>query len=1009
MTSDTDIFPSQETAPLTRALAQIGELQAALARETARRNAAQDRLAQALSAAGMVGIWDGDLPNQTVYTDENFARIYGTDPVQGARGHPSRYHFQFVHPEDAPAMTAKFEALLAGGGSEFISEHRIIRPDGGLRWVFTRGRLARDEAGTPLRFSGVSVDITERKQDEARQAFLMQVQDLLRSLTDPDDIMRAAAAALGRHLQASRIGYGRVDESGQLFKVVCAYAEGAEAVAGDFRIEGFGTQHLARLLRGETVIYDDVLADPRREPEVWERLGTRAHVSVPMRRDGQLRGTLFVSYRRPHAWTPDSVALIEAVAVQMWDAAERGRAEAELRDSETRMRIAMAAGGLGTWELSIPTGATIRSQRHDQIFGYETPPADWSPDIFLSHVAPEHRSMVAAGLAASMQTGRDWHVEFRAIRADGAERWLNIRAKALPGPDQKPARLLGIIADISERKLAEARLLESERLFRSFAQAMPHHVWTSRPDGVIDWFNDRVPEFSGLPMELLLGAHGWTNVVHPDDVAAVKENRKRMALGQPFDEEYRLRRADGVYRWFIRRAVPIRDEDGRIVRWLGTATDIHDQKMNESALAALNASLEAQIQDRTAELMAAEAALRQSQKMEAVGQLTGGIAHDFNNMLQGIAGALELMERRIGQGRAAEAARYVTAAREGVARAATLTHQLLAFSRRQALSPQRVDLNELIAGIAGLIQQTAGPAISLEQRLDHAGWQARCDPNQLENAILNLAINARDAMLPEPGRLLLETARKTLGPADIVGWDGAVPGEYVRITVTDSGTGMSGDVMEHAFEPFFTTKPAGQGTGLGLSQVYGFARQSNGVLVLQSRLGQGTSVHLYLPRDEAEPAPAALAAAAAPATAAPAASAPAASAPATAETAGARVLLVEDEAEIRVFATEMLRELGHQVAEARDGAAALKTLQADVLAGRKTDLLITDVGLPGNLNGRQLADAAREILPNLPVLVITGYAGGAPGQALPAGMTLLKKPFSGDQLADAVQAALVKK
>ncbi len=977
---------------MSRALARIRALETALESETARRNAAQDRLAQALCAAGVVGIWDGDVPNKVVYTDENFCRIYGTDPVAGARGLPSRYHFQFVHPEDAPGMVARFEALMAGG-DEFISEHRIIRPDGGLRWVFTRGRLTRAAGGAPLRFSGVSVDVTERKMAEARQAFLLQVQDALRTLNDPDEIMRAAAGTLGRYLQANRIGFGWVDEIGGVFRVLCAYADGAPAVNGEFPLNVFGATHHARLRRGETVIYDDVLAEAGGAPEVWKKLGTRAHISVPMLRDGELRGTLFGSYMAPHAWTPEEVALIEAVAARMWDAAERGRAEAELRDSETRTRIAMAAGGLGTWELNIATGATIRSPRHDAIFGYETKREDWSTEIFLSHVVPDHRASVAAGLAQAMETGEDWQTEFRFIRVDGAERWINVRAKALLGPGGKPARLMGVIADITERKQAEARLLESEKLFRSFAQAMPHHVWTSQPGGEIDWYNDRVTEYSGLPMDVLLGANGWHHVVHPDDVQRVRDNRKEMAHGQPFDVEYQLRRADGMYRWFIRRAVPIHDEDGRIVRWLGTATDIHDQKMNEAALAALNASLEAQIRDRTAELMAAEAALRQSQKMEAVGQLTGGIAHDFNNMLQGIAGALELMERRIGQGRAAEAARYVTAARDGVTRAAALTHQLLAFSRRQALSPKQVDLNELIAGISGLIQQTAGPAITVEKSLDHGSLTVVCDPNQLENAILNLAINARDAMQPKPGRLVLETAPKTLTAADVVGWDGAAPGDYVRVTVSDTGTGMSPDVLEHAFEPFFTTKPAGKGTGLGLSQVYGFARQSNGVLVLQSRVGEGTSVHLYLPCDDG---------AAAPAT--EAAPAP----PPAADAAGARVLLVEDEAEIRVFATEMLRELGHQVAEAQDGAAALQTLRAQLGDGRKTDLLITDVGLPGGMNGRQLAEAARNILPGLPVLVITGYAGGTPGQALPERMTLLKKPFSGDQLADAVQAALAK-
>jgi CheY-like chemotaxis protein len=386
--------------------------------------------------------------------------------------------------------------------------------------------------------------------------------------------------------------------------------------------------------------------------------------------------------------------------------------------------------------------------------------------------------------------------------------------------------------------------------------------------------------------------------------------------------------------------------------------------------------------------MAAEAALRQSQKMEAVGQLTGGIAHDFNNMLQGIAGAIELLERRIAQGRAAEIGRFAAAARDGVKRAANLTHQLLAFSRRQALAPKRVELPALIGGIAGLIQQTAGPAITFDLALQPDCWAAQCDPNQLENAILNLAINARDAMAPG-GRLTIATGHAALGAADVAGWEGAAPGDYVRLSVSDTGAGMSPDVLEHAFEPFFTTKPAGQGTGLGLSQVYGFARQSNGILVLESQVGQGTAVHLYLPRHVE----------AADILAPPAGDA-------TLPVAGSQgglVVLVEDEIAIRNFGAEVLREMGYAVLDAGDGASALKILRDCRQNARHVDLLVADVGLPGGLNGRQLADAAREIWPDLPTLLITGYAGGALAKALPPGMSLLTKPFTWRQLAGCVE------
>jgi len=983
MSGDIGIEPQ---ARLAEAEARIRVLEAALRGEAARRAEERDRMAQALDASGVVGIWDGDIPNRMVYADENFARIYGTDPGDAVRGMPSRYYFQFIHPEDAPAAVAKFEAVLAGE-AEYHNEHRIVRPDGEIRWVLARGRMERDEAGAAKRFSGVSVDITDRKEGEARQVFLLALQDRLRGLTEPAAILREAAAALGRHLGANRIGYGRVAADGRTVEVSCAYADGAPAVEGVFDVGAFGAAQLARLRRGETVVMDDVLADPGRNPAVWDRIGARAHVSVPLLRDGVYRGTLFVSYVRPRAWRREIVALIEAVAGRLWEAAERGRAEAVLRDSEERARIALEAGGFGAWEYDAASGATKRSARHDEIFGID-PAEGWGLERFLERVAVEDREEVRDAMAAAMTQGGQWRGEFRIARADGAQRWVEVRAKFVPGAAAAGGRMLGVVGDVTERRLAEDRLRASEAQFRSFAQAMPHHVWTTPPDGMLDWVNDRIVEYSGLPREAVLGT-GWAQMVHPEDLPGVLAQMvQARETVSAYEAEFRIRRADGMYRWFIGRALPIRGADGGVIRWLGTATDIDDQKMNAAALAALNASLEAQIQERTAELMATEAALRQSLKMEAVGQLTGGIAHDFNNLLQGIAGAIELMERRISQGRAAEAARYVAAARDGVSRAATLTHQLLAFSRRQALAPKRVDLDALIGGIGGLIQQTAGPGIKVARRLLHAGWCVRCDPNQLENAILNLAINARDAMLPhgEGGTLTVATARRSLEAAEVAGWDGAAPGHYVRVTVTDTGTGMSPDVLEHAFEPFFTTKPAGQGTGLGLSQVYGFARQSNGLLVLESAVGAGTSVHLYLPRDDE----------AAAAEAAPAAAGQAA-------VAGARVLLVEDEAEIRVFAAEMLRELGHVVTEAGDGAAGLLALRE---CHGTIDLLIADVGLPGGLNGRQLADAARELRPGLPVLVITGYAGGALEPKLPAGMGLLTKPFSGEQLAAAVAVAL---
>jgi len=378
-----------------------------------------------------------------------------------------------------------------------------------------------------------------------------------------------------------------------------------------------------------------------------------------------------------------------------------------------------------------------------------------------------------------------------------------------------------------------------------------------------------------------------------------------------------------------------------------------------------------------------EEALRQSQKMEAVGQLTGGIAHDFNNLLTGVLGSLEMLDLRLRQGRLDDLDRYTGTARSAAQRAAALTHRLLAFSRRQTLDPQPVALEQLVIGMEDLIQRSIGPQIVLERQADPALWLTHVDAPQLENALLNLCLNARDAM-PEGGRIriLLANARLNEG--------GTLPaGDYVRLSVGDTGSGMSEDIRARVFDPFFTTKPLGQGTGLGLSMVHGFVLQSGGSIQIDSAPGTGTWVHLCLPRHH-------------PAAVAATSHYPEQEPPLPGH--GETLLVVDDEPSIRALVTESLSAQGYQVLEAANGAAALELIQSGVAL----DLLVTDVGLPGTLNGRQLADAARSLRPELPVLFITGYAESqAIGDGdLAAGMRVLSKPFTLDTLERRVQLLL---
>ena len=402
------------------------------------------------------------------------------------------------------------------------------------------------------------------------------------------------------------------------------------------------------------------------------------------------------------------------------------------------------------------------------------------------------------------------------------------------------------------------------------------------------------------------------------------------------------------------------------------------------ALQAFAASLERQVEERAAELEAAKEQLRQSQKLEAVGQLTGGLAHDFNNLLAAISGSLELMRRRGAQARPADLERYIGVAQGATQRAAALTHRLLAFSRRQTLEPKLLSVNRLVRGMEELIRRTVGPAIEVEVIDMPNLWNVQVDASQFENALLNLCINARDAM-PDGGRLVIETANRTLDAKDAEAAE-LTPGAYVSMSVRDNGVGMPAEVAAMAFDPFFTTKPLGMGTGLGLSMIYGFAKQSGGRVSIDSKVGEGTTVCIELPRSEA---------------AAEEALAPAGASNAPRADRGETVLVVDDEASLRMLIVEVMQDLGYATLEAGNGTEALRWLRS----GRRIDLLVTDVGLPGGMNGRQVADAARGERPALNVLFVTGYAESAVlGQGtLDAGMHVMTKPFEMHALARRVK------
>jgi PAS domain S-box-containing protein len=471
-------------------------------------------------------------------------------------------------------------------------------------------------------------------------------------------------------------------------------------------------------------------------------------------------------------------------------------------------------------------------------------------------------------------------------------------------------------------------------------------------------------EILGWSEEELVGRTSeWME--HPDDRRRTRDEIEDLALGEPtLRFENRFRGKDGSYRWFSWTAVP----EGEMLYCV--ARDITTEREASDALAA------------------AEEALRQSQKMETVGQLTGGVAHDFNNLLQIVTGNLDILQRNLPAGEP-RLARAASAAMNGAQRAAVLTQRLLAFSRRQPLAPERTDANRLIAGMSDLLHRSLGETVEVEVVQGARIWPVEIDANQLENALLNLAINARDAM-PEGGKLTIETANTHLD-AHYTARDAEVrPGQYVLISVSDTGSGMSDETLAHAFEPFFTTKEVGRGTGLGLSMVYGFIKQSGGHVRIYSEAGQGTTVKIYLPRyfGDAGEAPAHVAAGVTPQG-----------------SQDETILVCEDDENVRAYTMDVLRELGYRVIEAGDGPAALAAIDAE--PGR-IDLLFTDVVLPRGMTGAVLAAEAQAKRPALKVLFTTGYARNAIVHhgRLDPGVQLLPKPFTYTDLAAKVRDLL---
>ncbi|MFS2049582.1 PAS domain-containing protein [Variovorax sp. Varisp41] len=793
-------------------------------------------------------------------------------------------------------------------------EHFYTWPSGRSAWIEMRAYPSGDGLAIFYR------DISERKSVEERERFLLKLSDTVRDLADPVAVTSAAAELLGRHLAVGRAGYGVVDATQKNVTVARDWSAGAlPSLAGESRVlDGFGPEVVAELKAGRTLVIADFRADARAGgayADTWESIGTRALVVVPLLRAGALRAVFYLHEAAPRPWMPNEIELAELTAERTWDAAERARVEARLRDS--RDRLAMETQ---TLEIINATGAQIAAELDLQ--------------KLVQHV-------VDAGVEL---TGASFGAFFYNVLDEAGERYM---LYSLSGADRAAFENFGM------------------------PRATPVFAPTFRGEGVIrsdDILADpryaQNPPNKGMP-------RGHLPVRSYLAVPVV--SRSGEVIG-------------GLFFGHVQTGMFSERSERVMVGLAAQAAIAIDNARLFDAVQHANTQLEERVKARTAELELAHERLHQSQKMEAVGQLTGGIAHDFNNMLAVVMGSLELLKRRMGDSDP-RAQRYTESAMDGARRAAVLTQRLLAFSRQQPLRPEAIDANKLVAGMSDLLRRALGAEVQLETVLAGGLWRAHADPNQLENVILNLAVNARDAM-PEGGRLTIETQNAHLDGHYATTHLGVPSGQYVMIAVTDTGMGMSEEVIAKAFDPFFTTKGVGKGTGLGLSQVYGFVKQTGGHVKIYSEVGHGTTVKVYLPRfagaggddpdaERADEVP-------------------------LGEMQEV-VLVVEDEPAVRQFSVDALTELGYRVLEADGAAAALRQLEAHP----EIALLFTDVVMP-EVNGARLAEEVRRRWPAVKILFTTGYTRNAVvhNGVLDAGVELIGKPFTLEALAVKVRQVL---
>jgi PAS domain S-box-containing protein len=941
-----------------------------------------------------------------------------------------------------PRMQDRAEALEAISARALINVP-ISEPNGVVALLYLNHAAPRPWSSDDLALISEVAERTrtavERRRaeravrdNEARLRFLDTLGKETARSRDADAILAVTTRMLGEYLGVSNCAYADMDPDQDGFTIRGDWAApGAMHILGHYCLADFGQRAVLELGAGQPlVIHDNLLELPPEEAAMFQSIGIGATICMPLVKEGRLTALMAIHHKGPHRWTAEEQALLAEVTERSWAHIERVRSDEAAREAAERMDLATRASNIGTWDYD-PANDILRwDARCKALFGL-SPDAQVSyQDAFLRGLHPDDRERTdrAVSQALNPLSPRSYDIEYRTVGIeDGIERWIAATGEAI-FDHGRAVRFVGTVLDISARKKSERHLqilndtgaaVARERDLETIVQittdagvalsgaqfgAFFYNVISEEGGSYMLYALSGAPRsaFENFPMPRATAVFEPTflgsGVVRSDDILqdpryGQNAPRKGMPEGHLPVRSYLAvpviaRSGEVLGGLFFGHEETGRFQAEHEATLLGiaghAATAIENARLLQ-ALQSINADLEKRVADEIAERLKTEEQLRQAQKMEAVGQLTGGIAHDFNNMLAVTIGGINLARRKL-DGGDTDVGRFLDGAVEGAQRAATLTQRLLAFSRQQPLSPEVLNVNKMISGMSELLDRSLGETITIESVLTAGLWQVRADAAQLESAVLNLAVNARDAM-PNGGKLTIETANASIDEKYAHNYSLA-PGQFVLIAITDSGEGMSPDVVSKAFDPFFTTKSVGKGTGLGLSQVYGYVRQSGGHVKIYSEPDVGTTVKIYLPRYRGGGA-------AEVATAEPA------------RAAGGQyseiILVVEDDERVRAMSAETLRELGYTVIEAGGAQEAIRIIEG----GARPALLFTDVVMP-EMSGRELAKVLQQSRPEMKILFTTGYTRNAivHNGVLDPGTHLLSKPFNIEDLAAKVRSLL---